>query len=96
MRPVDENGNATVNKKAVKKYVEDTLAWKVNTQYFDRRFKTANSGMITVYGGTYGYVLDKKKEAKKLIESGEKPTAAAKSAAEMTGYKKNEIYRELV
>ena len=34
--------------------------------------------------------------AKKLIESGEKPTAAAKSAAEMTGYKKNEIYRELV
>lgn len=68
MRPVDENGNATVNKKAVKKYVEDTLAWKVNTQYFDRRFKTANSGMITVYGGTYGYVLDKKKEAKKLIE----------------------------
>lgn len=34
--------------------------------------------------------------AKKLIENGEKPTAAAKSAAEMTGYKKNEIYRELV
>lgn len=34
--------------------------------------------------------------AKKLIENGEKPTSAAKSAAEMTGYKKNEIYRELV
>ena len=34
--------------------------------------------------------------AKKLIKNGEKPTAAAKSAAEMTGYKKNEIYRELV
>ena len=34
--------------------------------------------------------------AKKLIENGEKPTVAAKSAAEMTGYKKNEIYRELV
>ena len=34
--------------------------------------------------------------AKKLIKNGEKPTAAAKNAAEMTGYKKNEIYRELV
>ena len=34
--------------------------------------------------------------AKKLIENGEKPTVAAKSAAEMTGYKKNEIYRELL
>ena len=34
--------------------------------------------------------------AKKLIENGEKPTAAAKRAAEMTGFKKNEIYRELL
>lgn len=34
--------------------------------------------------------------AKKLIESGEKPTAAAKNAAEITGFKKNEIYRELL
>lgn len=34
--------------------------------------------------------------AKKLIENGEKPTAAAKNAAEMTGFKKNEIYRELL
>ena len=34
--------------------------------------------------------------AKKLIENGDKPTAAAKSAAEMTGFKKNEIYRELL
>ena len=34
--------------------------------------------------------------AKKLIENGEKPTVAAKSAAEMTGFKKNEIYRELL
>ena len=34
--------------------------------------------------------------AKKLIKNGEKPTAAAKSAAEMTGFKKNEIYRELL
>ncbi|MCH5297475.1 MAG: 16S rRNA (cytidine(1402)-2'-O)-methyltransferase [Ruminococcus sp.] len=34
--------------------------------------------------------------AKKLIESGEKPTDAAKQAAQMTGFKKNEIYRELL
>lgn len=34
--------------------------------------------------------------AKRLIEGGEKPTEAAKQASAMTGYKKNEIYRELV
>ena len=34
--------------------------------------------------------------AKKLIENGEKPTEAAKQAAQMTGFKKNEIYRELL
>lgn len=34
--------------------------------------------------------------ARKLIESGEKPTDAAKQAAKMTGFKKNEIYRELL
>ncbi len=34
--------------------------------------------------------------AKRLIEKGEKATAAAKQAAEMTGFKKNEIYRELL
>ena len=34
--------------------------------------------------------------AKKLIKNGEKPTDAAKHAASMTGYKKNEIYKELL
>ncbi len=34
--------------------------------------------------------------AKKLVENGEKPTEAAKQAAAMTGFKKNEIYRELI
>lgn len=34
--------------------------------------------------------------AKKLIEKGEKPTEAAKQAAAITGFKKNEIYRELL
>ena len=34
--------------------------------------------------------------ARKLIESGAKPTDAAKQAAQITGYKKNEIYRELL
>ena len=34
--------------------------------------------------------------AKKLIENGEKPTEAAKQAAAITGFKKNEIYRELL
>ena len=34
--------------------------------------------------------------AKNLIENGEKPTEAAKQAAAITGFKKNEIYRELL
>lgn len=43
------------------------------------------------------YTLDDAVEiAKKLIENGEKSTEAAKQAAAMTGFKKNEIYRELL
>lgn len=34
--------------------------------------------------------------ARKLIENGEKATEAAKQAAAVTGFKKNEIYRELL
>lgn len=36
------------------------------------------------------------KLAKELIEKGEKPTLAAKQAASLSGYKKNDIYRELL
>lgn len=68
MRPVDKDGNAKVDKKAVNKFMKDVLAWKVNTQYFNRKFKSTNKGKITVYGGSYGYVLDKKKEAKQLAK----------------------------
>lgn len=67
MRPVDKDGNATINEKEIEKFMK-TLAWNVNTQYFDRKFKSTNAGMITVYGGTYGYALDKKKEAKQLAK----------------------------
>lgn len=43
------------------------------------------------------YTLDDAVEiAKKLIKNGEKSTEAAKQAAAMTGFKKNEIYRELL
>lgn len=34
--------------------------------------------------------------ARKLIEKGERPTDAAKEAAALTGFKKNEIYKELL
>lgn len=42
---------------------------------------------------TLDYAVD---TARKLIENGAKPTDAAKQAANMTGFKKNEIYRELL
>ena len=67
MRPVDKSGNAKVNKKAVAEFMKK-LAYKVNTQYFDHKFKSTNKGKIIVPGGTYGYVLDKEKEAKKLAK----------------------------
>ena len=34
--------------------------------------------------------------AKRLIENGARATDAAKEAAALTGFKKNEIYRELI
>jgi len=34
--------------------------------------------------------------AKKLIENGEKATTASKEIASLTGFKKNEIYKELL
>ena len=42
---------------------------------------------------TLEYAVD---TARKLIENGAKPTEAAKQASVITGYKKNEIYRELL
>lgn len=43
------------------------------------------------------YTLEQAAEiAKKLIEDGEKTSEAAKQAAAVTGFKKNEIYRELL
>ncbi|MGI6735859.1 MAG: L,D-transpeptidase family protein [Anaerovoracaceae bacterium] len=67
MMPADDSGNVSVSKKGVNNFVK-RLAWKVNTQYFNRKFKTTNSGTITVYGGSYGYALDKTKEAKQLTK----------------------------
>lgn len=65
MMPKDGNGTK-LDEKAVKKFVDKTLAWEVNTQYAKRRFKSSDQGIITVMGGSYGYVIDKKKEAEKL------------------------------
>ena len=67
MRPVDKDGNATINKKEIEKFMKDTLAWKVNTQYFDRKFKTTG-GKTIMTSGSYGYALDKKKEAEQLAK----------------------------
>lgn len=67
MRPVDKDGNATINKKEIDKFMKNTLAWKVNTQYFDRKFKTTG-GKTIMTSGSYGYALDKKKEAEKLAK----------------------------
>ncbi|MEA4923410.1 MAG: L,D-transpeptidase family protein [Eubacteriaceae bacterium] len=67
MMPADGSGGTKLDEDAVKKYVEKTLAWDVNTAYAPRKFKTASGKTITVEGGNYGYSINKKKETKALI-----------------------------
>lgn len=59
--------------------------------------------IVLVLGGkphsedTENYTLENAVEmAKKLIEKGEKATTASKEIASLTGFKKNEIYKELL
>ena len=64
---VDENMNVTFNEKQIRKYV-DSLATKYNTFGKTRTFATASGKTVQVYGGNYGWIINKSEEVKSLIE----------------------------
>lgn len=64
---VDENMNIKFNEKQIRKYV-DSLAAKYNTFGKTRTFTTATGKIVEVYGGNYGWVINKSEEVKNLIE----------------------------
>lgn len=68
MMPADGSGGTEINEKAVRRFVNKKLAWDINTAYAPRKFKTAGGDTITVEGGNYGYIINKKKEYNKLLE----------------------------
>ena len=65
---VDDDMKATFDEKQVHSYVE-SLARKYNTFGGDRKFTTTSGKQITVSGGNYGWIIDKAKETKELIDA---------------------------
>ena len=72
MLHVDENYNVSLKSDGLSKFV-DRLAHELNTYGGKRSFHTQQGDVIEVSGGTYGWVLSKKKELEQLsreIEGG--------------------------
>ena len=64
---LDDNNKVAVHKKVVQKFIDD-LSYEYNTYGGTRTFKTTKQGKKKIYGGAYGYIIDKKKEKKQLIK----------------------------
>jgi lipoprotein-anchoring transpeptidase ErfK/SrfK len=67
MITVDENGNITVDEKAVRSFVKNKLEPNITSAWGTRKLKTVG-GSYTVTGGNYGYHVNVKKETAALIE----------------------------
>ncbi|MBE6062644.1 MAG: peptidoglycan-binding protein [Clostridium butyricum] len=65
---VDDNMNVIFDEKQVHSYVE-SLACKYNTFGANRKFTTTLGKQIIVSGGNYGWIIDKSKETKELIDA---------------------------
>ncbi len=77
---VDDSGNVTTSRKAAYKLAH-SLAYKYDTAYALRKFKTAGGSTIKVSGMGYGYLMDYKYEGKQLyniIKSGKDTTRTPK------------------
>lgn len=64
---VDKNMNIEFDEKQVRKYV-DSLAEKYNTFGQKRNFIATSGKPIQVCGGNYGWIINKNKEVKELVE----------------------------
>lgn len=63
---VNEEMQPVVNEEKVSAYVQE-LASKYNTYGSTRNFKTSYGSTVQVYGGDYGWIVNKADEAKELI-----------------------------
>ena len=79
-------------------HLDSTEDQFITSGYMTLRFLKENYADKKIFVlGTASFALEFAVEtARKLIENGAKPTEAAKEAASITGFKKNEIYRELL
>ncbi len=84
---VDKKMNVKLKEDALQNYV-DELAYTYNTYGLTRPFTTSGGAEIYVYGGGYGWIIDREEEVKKLKENvtkGEKverePVFAQRAAA---------------
>jgi len=68
MMYADDDGNVKIRPKKVKAFVS-RLAEKYDTLDTDRLFKSTSRGNVMVYGGTYGYKINKTKERAKLTKN---------------------------
>lgn len=76
MLQIDENFNVSLNPDGLRQFV-DRLAHELNTYGSKRPFHTQKGDDIEVSGGTYGWVVSKKKEIEQLsqeIEAGQPVT----------------------
>ena len=64
---LDDEGNIATDEETVSEYVAE-LAYKYNTCSGTRVFNSTSRGPVTVYGGTYGYLIDQQAEIKQLTE----------------------------
>ena len=64
---LDDDGNITTDEEVISEYVAE-LAYKYNTCSGTRVFNSTARGSVTVYGGTYGYLIDQNAEIKQLTE----------------------------
>lgn len=83
----DKNLNVSLDQEKVAAYIAE-LSEKYNTAGKSMKLKTTNKGTITIPGGTYGWEIDKEKEAARLTQlisqgrSVEKEPAYSKRAEE--------------
>ena len=88
----------TISKKAIKKLVHH-LAYKYDTAYATRTFKSVSGKKITVYGQGYGYLLDQDTEQKalyRIIKSGKDTERDPKYKQEPLFKGKNELKNNFI
>lgn len=72
-----EDYSITINTQQIDKFVQ-SLASKYNTYGDKREFMTSKGDVITVGGGDYGWVINKKKEAAQILSDLEGGTAVSR------------------